>query len=589
MADSQARLTTGSVDFSGGVDSASVPTIIGENNPNGLKFNQLPWGQNITVRGGGISHRQSFHKRARFNLFEEDMGLFQDAYMYEPLGADPYHIVQIAGRTFKVDNDWNITEITIPGDPNPADLPQSWMCQGERFLVIQDGVSVPLCWDGVTLFRLNSTAYFQRLPIGEAMAYYMGRFWVSLGREVWGSDIVGRPGTPSSGTAAYNYTDSILNMTENTFESLGGSFLMPTNSGNIRGLSYAANLDTALGEGLLFIFTREAVYSMNITAERATWQNQSEPVIRVAQLNFGSVSDRCIVKVNGDLFYQSLEPGVRSLMMAIRYFGQWGNKNISHEEDRVLKYNDRALMKTATGIQFNNRVLQAILPYETSVGTAFRGIMPLDFEIISSLQQELPPAWEGIWEGLDFLKLLQADYGGLQRAFAIVRSRVDGGIEIWEITDELRDEDDTRITWQFESPSYTWGKPFSLKRLDAFELWIDKLYGKVNFTLEYRENQNPCWRPWKTWNECAARNDCEFLDTIQPCDYPSQTYSQQYRSTMLVGPPPIFCDSTQNPSNPTNLGYSFQIRLTVSGTCRIRGYVLHAFPEVTAPYKGIVC
>lgn len=588
MPDSSARLVTGSIDFSGGVDSARVPTIASPENPNGIKPNQLPWLQNGTVRGGGITHRLSFQKLC---ALETDLGLFQDGYMYEPSSADPYMMLQIAGRTFqiRVDTDNGIHEKTIPGDPNPDSIEQNWMCQGEQFLVIQDGQSTPLCWDGTTLFRLESTSYGPRLPTGEAMAYYMGRFWVSFGREVVGSDIVGSPATPSSGTAQYDYTDSILNMTENTYESLGGTFRMPTNSGNIRGMSFAANLDTALGEGQLFIFTRESVYSMNISPERATWQTQDEPTIRVAQINFGSVSDRCIVRVNGDLFYQSLEPGIRSLFVAIRYFGQWGNKNISHEEERVFQYNDRSLMRTASGIQLGNRLLQTVLPYETSVGTAFRGIVPLDFTVISSLSGDLPPAWEGMWEGLDFLKLLQADYGGRQRAFAVVRSRVTGGIEVWEISEELRDQDDTRITWQFETPSYTWGRPFGLKELDMLELWIDRLYGKINVKVEYREDQNTCWRYWHLFEQCAARNDCEFIDTIQPCDYPSQTYDQQYRATLVTPKPPWVCDKTQTSGKPSNLGYSFQVRVTITGSCRIRGIRVHALPKVTEPYHGMIC
>lgn len=585
MAESDARITTGTVDFSGGIDSSRVPTIVSEGNPNGLKFNQVAWLGNATVRGGGISPRQSFQKLC---AHETDIGIFQDAAMYKPDGGDPYIITQIGGRTYRVrvDSDDSIEEITIDGDPNPATVPQNWTCQGEQFLIIQDGESVPLCWDGTTLFRLNSTSYLERLPTGEAMAYYMGRFWVSFGREVVGSDIVGSVATPSSGTAAYGYRDSILNMTENTYESQGGTFRMPTNGGNIRGMTFAANLDTALGEGQLFIFTREQVYSMNIAVDRTTWQTQSEPVIRVAQLNFGATSDRSLVQENGDIFYRSMD-GVRSLTVAVRNFGQWGNIPISKEEYRIIKYDDRSLLRYASGIEFRNRLLQTVNPYETAVGVAFRGIMPLDFEVINSLSEQLPPVWEGAWEGLDFLKLLQADFGGLQRAFAIVRSRVTGGIEIWEITDELRDEDDTRITWVVESPSYTWNRPFSMKELETMELWIDQLYGKANFTIQYRENQNPCWRYWHTFYQCASRNDCEDADVLQPCDYPTQTYSQQYRAMLLMPKPPYECDATNG--RPSNLGYSFQVRITVSGTCRIRGLILHALPRSTPAFEGITC
>jgi len=51
------RLVTGQIDFSGGVNSNVIPIRTSDGNPHGLQDGQLAWGNNIVVRGGGISPR----------------------------------------------------------------------------------------------------------------------------------------------------------------------------------------------------------------------------------------------------------------------------------------------------------------------------------------------------------------------------------------------------------------------------------------------------------------------------------------------------------------------------------------------------
>jgi hypothetical protein len=589
MADSAFRITTGTVDFSGGIDSGRVPTAASQLNPNGLKPNQLAWLSNAAVRGGAIYPRPGFVELA---AFDTDIGWFQGSKIYQPDFGNPYIIAQIGGRTFAIRTDQNneIEELTIPGDPNPADLQQVWMCQAEQFMVIQDGQSRPLVYDGTTLFRLEENSYKPTIPVAEAMAYFMGRLWLGFGREVVGSDIVGSPATPSSGTEAYDYRDSVLYMTENEYEALGGTFRMPGNDGNIRALEYSANIgENSRGEGQLFIFTREAVYALNITPNRAEWQLQTEPTILVVQLKFGSVSDRCIVKINGDLFYQSLN-GVNTLITAIRYFGQWGNTPVSREVVRATNLNDRSLSRFQNGMEYSNRVLQSVLPLERDNGIVFRGLLPLNFDVIGSLSERLPPVWEGIWGGLEFLQVLEADYGGLQRAFMLVRSSITGGIELWEMSEgnltDFLDGEENRISWEVETASYDWGSPFTLKELDTIELWVDRIYGAVEIQVEYREDQQTCWRHWKNFNQCAARNDCELSDAVSPCNYPVQTYNEMYGATLVMPKAPAY--PNESAGRPSNLAYSFQFRFKIKGSIRIRGFAIHAYPRDKKSYAGMV-
>lgn len=428
------------------------------------------------------------------------------------------------------------------------------------------------------------------LPAAGPMSYYQGRLWYGQGRVFAAGDIVDGP----SGTLAYNFEDSILKVTENPLALGGDGFRVPDNAGDIRGLSYSANLNTTLGQGPLYIFTPKQVYQLVVPVTRTDWiaaTGNNLPQQTVAQRKYGAVSDRSIVPVNGDLFYQSREPAIRSLLVSVRNDGQWGGVPLSRNENRVLQFNNRALMQYATGIEFDNRLLQAVLPVQTPVGVAFQGIIPLDFDIISAFGAEgekAPPAWEGMLEGLDVLQLFEGDFGGLQRAFAVVHSRADGSIQVWELTNYLKfDNGGNRVPWYVEFPAYTFNRDFDMKQLDGGEIWLDKIAGTVEMTVEYRTDADPCWQPWMRTQFCAAKDTCE--DAENPvCGYPSVTLCEGQKFPITLPKPNVGKCVSMN-KRPTNVGYQFQVKVTLKGWCRIRGLLLFALPVERTAYQGLDC
>jgi hypothetical protein len=435
---------------------------------------------------------------------------------------------------------------------------------------------------------VTTTGIASELPAAGPMDYFMGRMWYAFGRQYCAGDIVG---SRASGTAPYGFRDSILKTTENPVSLAGDAFIVPTNAGNIRALEHSANLNSALGEGELYVFTRKTIYATTVPPKRADWSSLSEPLQRVAQRDFGSVGNRCIVPVNGDLFYQAMD-GIRSLAIAVRNFGQWGNIPISSPEERVLKFNNRALMRFVSGINFDNRLWQTVGPFQTDKGVAHQGIIPLDFDVLGNIDNKLPPAWEGMYEGLSHLQILEADFGGLVRAFDVVVSQLTGNIDIWEMTTQDRwdsqvQNDGARVTWYLETPAYTWRDPFLLKKLDGLELWFDKMLGTVNFMVDYKVDQNPCWIPWHSWKQCVAKDCHEDPEAVTCPDYPVQPYCEGFRATVSMPTPPNQCEP--NNARPTTEGYQFQIRLTIKGWCRLRGLRIYAQPKVKAPYQNLIC
>ena len=590
----------GSVNWSGGVDSVLVTTVQSDLNPNGIRRDQLCWLNNATVRDGGISPRDGL---SLVGTLHDASGLFQGQFIYDPFNDNPYLIVAISGHIYKVviSPSFSITDLTAnPALRMPASAPHFYFVQAEQFLVIQagDNLTLPLFWDGTTLRRskgITNTAVapgtpgINEIPAATSMDYYEGRLWYSTFRVANAGDIV----RGSSGTAAYNFTDSVLNVTECPLVVGGDGFAVPVQAGNIRVLFHNANLNAPLGQGTLFIGTRKEIFALNVPVSRAAWiatTNSNQPVVTVVQLVNGPVSDRSIAYVNGDVYYQSLEPGIRSLFASVRNFGQAGNIEISAQETRVLQFSNRALLSFGFGVVFNNRLLESQLPIQLPQGVIHQALVPLDFIPMSTFAASQQPIWEGMYEGLQFLQGSTGDYGGLERCFFSVVSEKDSSIQLWEMVQAAKfdadaTDDSKRIQWQTEFPAFTWGDFFQLKRLVSAELSVDRLLGTVIFQMDYRPDGQTCWLPWHTWQACSAKNSAE--DCANPITYPLTQLGECYKANMTLPKPPVTCDLCM--TRPSDIGYQFQTRLTIKGFCRVRGTMLKVNKVDESLYHNLIC
>lgn len=479
-----------------------------------------------------------------------------------------------------------------------------FFCQGNEFLVIQAGDyrSLPLFWDGTILRKsigITDTAVTpgtpgtNELPPGGPMDFYLGRFWYAQGLTASAGDITGG----NSGTPNYQFRDAILNVTENPLVLGGDGFAVPANEGNITALSHNATQDAALGQGNLFMFTSKGAHALSVPITRTDWiaaTSSNAPKIVPVQLAMGTNSDRSVVPVNGDLFYQDPLANIRTMLTAVRYFGQWGNIPVSSNIQRLVRFTDKSLLQWGGGIYFDNRMIQTALPLQTPQGTIHQALSVLDFESISAYGRDLIPTWEGMHEGLDILQMFTGIFSGEQRAFAIVVSRADFSLQLWELTKAERfDNTDGPIQMIAEFPALTWGNEFALKETIGAELWIDRLYGDCVFLLEYRPDGESCWQKWHEWKACTPRDSCENT-SLDPCTglsqvlcYPLTTFGESYRQTMTLPKPPRACSNGSG--RPSNIAYQIQARLTVTGFCRIRGFILHASPYERQFYKDKVC
>jgi hypothetical protein len=231
------------------------------------------------------------------------------------------------------------------------------------------------------------------------------------------------------------------------------------------------------------------------------------------------------------------------------------------------------------------------LPMQTPYGVVHQAILPLDFTPISTNRDRQKPVWEGHQEGVQILSLSEQDFDGVDRAFALTLSsdpNFPGAIELWEFLPDSRFEnegrpDEARVTWQVEFPAMEWGDITRLKKLVSAEIWFDRLWGDVEFLVEWRPDSDACWKPWMKWKECSARNSNETPG--QPAAYP-KPFFEGFRATRTLPKPPEQCESATG--RPAHIGYQHQARLTVVGFCRVRGFWLLAEMQDRKLYENMV-
>lgn len=434
--------------------------------------------------------------------------------------------------------------------------------------------------------RLTGVGLGNQIPAALAMVYYMGRIWYAQGATISAGDISG--GT--SGTLLYGFLDSVLYVTENKLCYGGDGFTMPSGNDPITALFVPQMINASLGSGLLMIGTQNAIFSLQVPVSRTDWSSatsDNQPQINIVQLSNGPVNDWCVVSVNGDDWYQSNAPDIRSLVTAVRYFQQWGNVSLSSNEETILSKVNRSLMGMISGIYFDNRLLQLSLPVQTPYGIVHNAVIPLDMTTISTLEQQDAPNWEGHYEGLQILQLTTTQFGYQQRAFAAVLSIVNAGMfEVWELVPGQQGENNgtqiNRNAMQATLPGFDFGKLFELKELVGGELWLDKILGVVQVKIEYSPDGSGCWMPWYQFVTCSAGDSSQLPI---PQTYPLIAYSPAVRKPIHLPKPPYACAGGN--ARPSAIAYEFQLRLTITGQARVRGVRIQGTARDQSIYKGI--
>jgi hypothetical protein len=552
--------------------------------PNHLLREQLSAAVNITNRGGNPKTRPAIRK---LNLSYEGESetlateaLFQGAAFHKGFGNYPNSLISsIGGRIFKYTVEGTnvaVQDISLAQVNDPT-RPRAWLFQAQDFLIIQDGQSDPLFFDGLNL-RRSLGAGGQELPAGRMGHYANGRVAMALldGQSWIAGDLVY---STVSGTAAYNYRDSILRTTENASILGGRAFAVPIDAGQITAMFSVAIPDTSLGHGPLQIGTEDGIFSALLPLDATLWTTTQQPSQTVSLPNGGPTAHYGVVTVNGDAWYRS-QDGIRSFVVARRDFNTWVQTPLSFEMHKILSFDTKHLLGHASSVNFNNRLLTTCSPYlERGRGVAHRGLIALDFCNISSLTVRSNPSYDGLWTGLNILQILKGKFHGVERCF-IFALDADNKITLYELLEDGAEDFD--FDGSSDVPIESWistsamfGREtdpdrikLPLKKLLAADLWLEDLAGTVDVVMKYRSDQNPFWLDWKEFRLCASMcpPSCPLFE---PAQYQFATYKR-------IPEPSDLCNSLTKRLERT--GYSFQARLQWTGHAALKQMIAWALP-----------
>jgi hypothetical protein len=582
----QGELQDQIVSFQGGTDTGHQPRL--------LQPDRCVRSINCSYRGGFLSNRPGFKKwilryanPADQNLFEQ--GKFQGACYFPDLVFYKPSIVVVSGSNLyqlQLESGYaNVIALSY-GYLNPY-VQRCYFCVADKYLVVQDGQNPPLTWDGSTVAASTT------VPVGTIMAYGQGRLFVKVGsRAVRAGDQLG------------SVTGAPLTFTETNYLDEGGDFGPPSFVGEITSMMFVPIQDTASGQGSLLIFGTDGAITAKVEYPRETtfssagqlltigWKDigsnsVNAGFITVTLVNNGSLGDLSPVAVNGDIWYRayngwcSYRNARAQSMQPSGNGGTWAQTSFSSEVQHRVNDESEPLLWYGSGIYFDNRLIVTCVPTQGPNGIYHQGLLVLDFHPVSSvaitpsaylqLYMNPYPVWNDLWTGILPYQLLEGSINSENKAFCLANDN--GRIALYEITkDDPFDNfgtSDQPIQSSIESRAFIFQNDREEKRLYGGDIWFNNLRGDVNVTASYRPDEYPNWFPW--YNNIIRT---QYRTGTDEQVFPLQYYQPAFEPRFQLPTPPNSDDTATG--RQSWRGYSFQIRLDITGSWSISRLRLHA-------------
>lgn len=520
--------------------------INGAFRPDQIGNAQAAWASNLSITDGKPKTRA-------FSLVQRGIlpkGRVQGAGFFS--AQEGMFILSIWGQLWRV----LVTGNNISVDPIPLDfvnssiIRQVWMCETVGSFLVQDGQSDCIIYDGSVTRRADPL--IPEVPRGTRMAFGNGRLAVALaGKQVKVGDII------------RNIFQSELKFIETTYLSGGGSFLFKA---DVTGLAFLPVNNSDDGYGSLMVFGKTFANSLGLQVTSRELWDQMPGFEQVVLPKIGATGQDTIVAMNQDLYFRDVNGQIWSQRSAEYDAAGPGNAPLSREIARVVDFETDKLLPDSGGIFFNNRLLFLASPFYNRFGaTSFKYLISLDASPLATIRGKSPPAYDGIVEGLNFVKLFMGAPGGVDRAFTI-STDVDGENRLWELVNDGKYDSSfmsngstnvsvpVPIKSYYESRRFDWGVPGTLKQLMRLDIWPCELRGVTEITAYWRADNRSQWQNWGTIEVDAqmTNNPGQWVDL-----------ESQERGRVKSFTCPDGVDTIDQKR--TDVGYGFQIRLVWTG------------------------
>lgn len=496
--------------------------------PADLSPRQFSWAVNLWFKKGIPYTRPGYESKFRlpdgkaqgFTLFKPKDGEIVMVMAVSGLiytSQFPYDdYTQLTQLRFSAEVDHVIFKQTLQGADGPGNL-----IEPRALLFMQDGRTAPAYYDGTFARHTLPGGDTKETVVGFAMEWVGSRLWVARGDQIFASDIF-----------------DPLHFTETEYLASGGSLQA------MDGEVITALAKLAQTEGLVAFTNDNASLIQAGITDRSTWKTTPGFVsFLFPGVGCSSVKSPCYL--NGILWWMSFQ-GARNFTQVGSSIRTSANNVSSIELDRSFG-NMSPTISRACGFAHSSFV-----GFSVPSGDVYnRHTWVLDTASADQLNQDLPPAWLGIWMGTRPVEWDSATIQGTDRAFYISQDRC--GVRVWEAFMPDHEDNGGRIFCSGESNGMLGQEPSSLKKFLFSQFYLYQLRGEVDMTVEYRGD----WGCWKLLHElrlCAE--DC--FDQVG-CNAPLSTLQGQNRYVKTPEANPA-CLTLEGPFS-ENIGTYFQNRI----------------------------
>lgn len=548
-APNQPQSTTVQIAFSGGMISHLDPFTIPETGYRGA--------YNMVNRGGFLSTRPGYEWKATFQLPAVGFSKAQGLCHFKTFEGVDYLLMAVDGAIFTSAYPFN--EFKPLGIRMREDAPEVFFAVCEqsattaedgsltlidpkRIVVIQDGLSTPVVWDGGVAVRDMD------IPQGTCMAWSGNRLWVASGAELYASDI----GDPTS-------------FVETGYLGIGGAFLLP--------MRITALTESPQQAGL-FIWTEGSMHSIaSYIRDRNQWATTAN-FLQVISSTVGCVGQRAVTSQYGELWWMTRD-GLANFDVAKAAFVS-STFTISDAEMAVSKAHlCRDLSSAALGTYGN--YLMASVPYGSLMN---RHTWVMDGTPVPGVAGAYArPAWASIWTGTNPFAWASGLFAGASRAYFLSQD-ADGRCSLWEAFSSLDTDSGIPIRWQVETRGYGIDG-FSRYNLQAVELRFGNIRGVLDLAVFTAPSQHG------TFTNVARRRDTASITPLAVgTAIPANDFLQgaaaggyrQFRTGKPGGTLTVLCD-VQVPDRTLITEAVYSLVIAGVGRASLTGLRLMTLPE----------
>lgn len=511
--------TDGQLSFDGGQD-VSLPStrlepnkfVAGINTSTSKGVLTPRWAvcrKKINMQPGGYSYE--FNKVADFN-FNFKKGLFQAFTPYR-IENNYYQLVVINGLIYMVNQkDFSVKVLTLNSSTqlSPTAKRIYWGVAA-KYVVFADFPNRPVIVENGVARR--SSAALNELPVLNLVTYNQNRAMFSNGvNEFTGGDPAGSLSAPSAPIT--------INEILSGGPYAGEIYKAPSNyDAPITVLTTLQSVDTSTGIGSLVVATDRQIFTYDTTQPRAAWATENQ-FGTCLSYNVGIIDQLAQTNINSDLFFVAKDGTLRGLSSARDEQKKWARTPLSLPIDNWVNYYDPALINYSRVCYFNNKIFWTVRPTYTEalrydktpiLDIKHSGFVVLDMSNVSRGFGNTPPAWDGLWTGVNPMDMLVND----NRMFVI--SKDSGSNEIYEVlpnetVDRTDEGERRRIKGTCYTRDYFVKNLFQDKELKRLESNISNITGEFKYKVEYKPSDAPSFIPWGEYNLNVLDGYNRFID-----------------------------------------------------------------------------